>query len=400
MAHSEKRLRICISAHNPVEGGGVLAVTRALVRILNRQGHELRLLWPSHSLGKAAWRIDDGPFPDAACFELPSIPQLEALRYTVPALFGRRIAEDADIYQSIGGPNLTALPLALWGKPYVCWMGTTLADERAVQMLSAGWSREWWYFRANQPLFPITRRLEAYACRAARRVLAQSSYTARAVETEYGVPPERIQRVPAPVDTSRFNENVEPLQPVSGPFILTVARADDPRKNLPMLLRAFSIVRDDFPDLHLVIVGKQPETPRLQEQAGRLGVAEFFHLLGSVADDDIPRLCRGAEVFALSSLQEGLGIAGLEAMACGTPVVATRCGGPEDYVLDGRTGLLVTNNDAEAFAGALAKCLRDAEFRASLGTAAAALVRQQFSFEAVEARFIEVYKEAYPELFG
>lgn len=400
MAHPKKRVRVCISAHNPVEGGGVLAVTRALVRILNRQGYELQLLWPSHSVGKAAWRLDDSPFPETACFELPSIPQLEALRYAVPALFGRRIAEGADIYQSVGGPNLTALPLALWGKRYVCWMGTTIADERAVQMLSAGWSREWWYFRANQPLFPITRRLEAYACRAARCVLAQSTCTARAVETEYGVPPERIHCVPVPVDTKRFNENVKPLHPVSGPFILTVARADDPRKNLPMLLQAFSAVREDFPDLHLIIVGKRPETPHLQEQACRLGVADFFHLLGPVPDDDVPRLCRAAEVFALSSLQEGLGIAGLEAMACGTPVVATRCGGPEDYVLDGKTGLLVANNDAEAFAGALAKCIKDAEFRASLGVAAAALVRQRFSFEAVEARFIEVYKEVYPELFG
>ena len=153
MSPAKRPLRVCISTHNPAEEGGVLAVTRALVQILSERECELRLLWPSHSLGRAAWRDADRQFPGLDCIELPSVPQLETLRYTIPALFGRRFADGADIFQSIGGPSLTAVPLALWRKRFVCWIGTTLADERQAQMLSADWSRGSWYLRGNQPFF-------------------------------------------------------------------------------------------------------------------------------------------------------------------------------------------------------------------------------------------------------
>ena len=400
MGSREGRLRVCISTHNPAEGGGVLAVTRALVRILGERDCELRLLWPSHSLGRTAWRDTDHLFPGLDCIELPSIPQLETLRYTVPALFGGRFADGAHIYQAVCGPNLPALPFALWGKRYVCWTATTLADERNAQMLSADWSRDSWYLRANQPFFPIARRLEGYACRTAQRVLAMSRHTARRIEEEYGVDGDNIRVVPVPIDTSRFNEEVEPLRPVDGPFLLVVARADDPRKNLPMLLQAFRIMRDRLPDLHLVVAGKRPKTSHLADLAGQLGVAEYFHLLGPVSEEDVPRLCRGAQAFALSSLQEGLGIAPMEAMACGTPVIATRCGGPEDYVIDGQTGLLVPNDDPEAFAAGAVRCLEDEGLRRTLGRNAAAHIRERFSFEVVGRQFFEVYEEVYPELFG
>jgi asparagine synthase (glutamine-hydrolysing) len=398
--HPVRRLRACVSTHNPNDAGGVRTLARAMSRILTDQGYDVRILWPSHRLGRAAWGEAEHPFEGAECIELPSVPQLETLRYTVPALFGGRFAQDADIYQAVCGPNLPSLPFALWGKRYVCWVATTLREERRSQMLGLDWSRDSWYLRANQPLFPLARRLEAYACRSAAMVLALSSYTARAVEEEYGVPKHSIRIIPSPVDTVRFNEQVEPLRPVGGPFLLVVARAEDPRKNLPMLLRAFSLVRKEFPELQLVVVGRKPKTSHLLELARSLGVAEAFHLLGHVPDEDVPRICRAAEAYALSSLQEGLGIAPMEAMACGTPVIATRCGGPEDFVLDGRTGLMVPNDDPEAFAAAAIRLLRDDALRARLGRDGAAHIRERFSFEAVGRQFAQVYREVYPELFG
>ena len=159
-------------------------------------------------------------------------------------------------------------------------------------------------------------------------------------------------------------------------------------------------MREQLPDLHLVIAGKRPKTSRLANLARELGVAQHFHLLGPVPEEDVPRLCRGAEAFALSSLQEGLGIAPMEAMACGTPVIATHCGGPEDYVLDGQTGFLVPNDDPQAFAEATMRCVGDEDLRMTLGRNAAAHIREHFSFEVVGRRFFEVYEEVYPELFG
>lgn len=70
-------------------------------------------------------------------------------------------------------------------------------------------------------------------------------------------------------------------------------------------------------------------------------------------NDDLPAYYRGADVIAIPSRQEGLTTVGLEAMACGMPVVSTRCGGPEEYVKDGETGCFVDLGDVEALAGKL-----------------------------------------------
>jgi glycosyltransferase involved in cell wall biosynthesis len=94
----------------------------------------------------------------------------------------------------------------------------------------------------------------------------------------------------------------------------------------------------------------------------------------------------------MSSVTEGLGTSLLDAMACGTPIVATTAGGMPEVVADGRTGLLVPVRDHEAMAGAIVRLLRDEALRARMGAAGEARVRERFSAERMVQDTLAVYE--------
>jgi glycosyltransferase involved in cell wall biosynthesis len=128
-------------------------------------------------------------------------------------------------------------------------------------------------------------------------------------------------------------------------FPSTVA---DPRKNFPLLLEAFALLRSSLvPEARLLIVGDGPERPALE---GRPGVV----FAGRVGYDEVPAWIERARVVCQPSLIEPFGQAILEAMACGRPVVATRIGGPPEFVAAG-AGVLVDPTDEDELAAALAE---------------------------------------------
>src|SRR5439155_5625750 len=123
------------------------------------------------------------------------------------------------------------------------------------------------------------------------------------------------------------------------PTIVWSGRHADPRKNTPLLLRAFARLARSVPQARLRLLG--PGLECMAPLTRTLGIQEQVESLGFVDAAQLPELLRQASVFAIPSDQEGLCISALEGMACGLPVVSTRCGGPEAFVLPGQTGLLV-----------------------------------------------------------
>ncbi len=113
-------------------------------------------------------------------------------------------------------------------------------------------------------------------------------------------------------------------------------------------------------------------------------------MLGRV--DDARAILWALDVFAMPSLSEGLGVALLEAMACGLPSVASRVGGIVDTVDDGRTGMLVAPADAPALAGALAHLSAEAAALAAMGAAARAMAVERFSMASMARRTVELYR--------
>lgn len=167
--------------------------------------------------------------------------------------------------------------------------------------------------------------------------------------------------------------------------IATVARLDAV-KDLGTLLTAVA----RLPDAELRLVGDGPERPALQELATALGLGARVRFLGYRRD--VAAILDGADVFALSSLTEGMSLAVLEAMAAGLPVVGTRVGGMPDVVDDGVTGLLVPSRDPAALAAALRGLLDDPSRRAAMGAAGRARVEARFSLAATAEAYLAAYR--------
>lgn len=222
--------------------------------------------------------------------------------------------------------------------------------------------------------------------------LTLSDATAREVESWFEVPADRIEVVPAAVD-SRFaapgpedQEAVLARFGLRSPYVLAVGTLE-PRKNLARLLAAWrdldSETRDDVP---LVVVGGTGwGDPGLVEQ---LETTEGVRLLGHVADEALPALYAAASVFVYPSLAEGFGFPVLEAMACGTPVVTSdRSSLPE---VAGDAALLVDPEDESAIRDAIARVLGDPDTRARLVEASRARARD-FSWRRTIEGLLDCY---------
>jgi glycosyltransferase involved in cell wall biosynthesis len=162
------------------------------------------------------------------------------------------------------------------------------------------------------------------------------------------------------------------------------------QKGHQYLLRAAALVRRRFPDVRFVLVGTGPLEQEIRREADELGLNGTLILAGS--RDDVPRVMSAFDTFALSSVEEGFGIVLLEAMAAGTPVVATRVGGIPEVVTDGRDGLLVPARDPAALAEAIGAVLGDASLSGSLRDGGRERARQ-FDIRSAARRIEKVYAQ-------
>lgn len=141
-----------------------------------------------------------------------------------------------------------------------------------------------------------------------------------------------------------------------------------PKKDQATLLAAHAALLRRHPGARLVLVGAGPLEAQLRSRAAELGITDSVLLAGSRSD--VPLLLPGLDVFTLSSRQEGLPVALMEAMTSGLPSVVTRVGGMPEVLDDDGQGLLVEPGDPVALAGALGRLAGDEALRARLGAAA------------------------------
>ena len=165
------------------------------------------------------------------------------------------------------------------------------------------------------------------------------------------------------------------------PVILFTARLQ-PQKDHVTLFHALKQIGG----AHLLLAGDGELRPRLMRLAQELGLSSRIHFLGR--RDDIPQLLKMADVYAHSSHSEGFGIAALEAMAAGVPVVVSNLPGLAEVV--GQAGILVPPGDPEAMANALKQVLGSAELRQKLSSAGRQRA-QEFSIQKTTQQFIELY---------
>lgn len=167
----------------------------------------------------------------------------------------------------------------------------------------------------------------------------------------------------------------------------------DPLKGLITLVRAIASLSSEYPGLRLEIAGSGPQREELETEIRQLRLDHQIQLLGWKQD---LRHLREWDIFAMPSLDEGLPISALEAMAEGLPVVATTIGGLPELVENGHTGLLVPPQDVEALAKALRRLISDPKLRRSMGSAGRNRVVEQFSVRSMVAKIESIYDSLTP----
>ena len=238
------------------------------------------------------------------------------------------------------------------GLPYGIWMGTTLLNEYGRREVCKEFMAGNSSIALNRAFLFMNRYLEKIVLLNSRFIITQSPFMAREVEREYSIPSTLIDYIPYPVKVVG-GKNREWCS--SGPRLLAVGRVDDRRKNFRLLLKAFSLIKEELRDSQLRIVGEVSAKSRIFDDYEYLLSEGAVRPLGVLSGEDLIREYEWANIFVLSPKQEGLGIVFLEAMAHGLPVVTTKCGGPEGIVIDGVNGYLVPKEDAVGFKLAVKK---------------------------------------------
>jgi N-acetyl-alpha-D-glucosaminyl L-malate synthase BshA len=160
-------------------------------------------------------------------------------------------------------------------------------------------------------------------------------------------------------------------------------------KRVPWLLRAFDLATRGT-EAYLTLVGDGPDQAACRSLARELGIAERVHFLGE--RDVLPELLAPADVFVLSSSEESFGLSALEAMSCGTPVVATRVGGVSEVIDDGISGFLAEVDDIEGFAAKLSLLLFEPARAERMGRAARLTAEERFARNKVVGRYESLYR--------
>jgi glycosyltransferase involved in cell wall biosynthesis len=213
-----------------------------------------------------------------------------------------------------------------------------------------------------------------------------------------GAAPDRITVVPNGIDEQMFTPDPSARPTARQALGL---RADDivigavgrleSEKNYPLLMEAFAGLLPAHPRLRLLVAGDGGLRSHLERRAGDLGLEDRFRLLGHVPDVRV--LHRALDVFVMCSDNEGSPNALLEAMALGTPIVATDVGGVADLVRDGEEALLVPRRDLAALTSAIATAVTDTAASAVRARAARRKVEGELSFGRRMRKVEEVYEE-------
>jgi glycosyltransferase involved in cell wall biosynthesis len=225
--------------------------------------------------------------------------------------------------------------------------------------------RRWYSFTAMQTR--VARRLP--------RVITVSENSFNDIAADHGVDPARMAGV----------------QPVPGRLI-TTASADVTMKGLSYLLEALAKIRTERDDAHLVVIGRRKPGGRSDEVIRQLGLDDHVEFVTGVPDDRIIELYAEAQLAVVPSLYEGFSLPAIEAMSCGTPVVATSGGAlPEVVGRDGETALVVPPGDSGALAAKLSWALDEPGLRATVGAASRQRVIDQWSWRHTAERTVEQY---------
>ncbi len=338
-----------------------------LSRVVDRQVHLTHGDVETHAIG--AW-----------------LPELEFTHYQATTPW-REVMDSCDAFVVVSGNNLACTAFFKTKRPYVAWIASDWHGDRAERAARFSPPRRVLDRIVNGP---VIQRLERKLL-GGGVILPLSRHTKGQLERILAGCTSSI--FPAPIDLDRFAPC--PEKTVFG-RIGFAGRFDDPRKNIELLLDAFVRVSSRFTSAELYLIGAV-STPAIDAQIARRRLQRNVVIVDRLTGTDYPDALQRLDVFVVPSHQEGLCIAALEAMASGVPVVSTRCGGPEEFVLDGQTGALCAF-DATEMADQICEFVSDRVLRDRIGAAARQHIVKNYGPQHGRRVFLDGFYRAFPGL--
>ncbi len=364
--------------------GGV--VTKALVfaRVVREQGFDPFFLTPSVTLHRTLRRTLAGDSRDKSrlthfgtypCHQLGAMfPELEFNAHKFDRDHLRTILSPEIPCFAVSGNNHAARPFLDLNLPFSIWPSSTFWTDCEHRIREAPWSARKILDLASK--FSCEG-LERRIFESAQKIAIDTKYTERETLKLNPSWKPKITRIPIPIDCHTFC----PASSSTPRHLLFLGRLPDPRKNLSLLLNAFTHCAPSFPHLELVLVGgSNNETVKT---LSRHPFASRIRHVSGIPEAEKIALIRNAVALVIPSLQEGFGIVGTEALACGIPVISTPCGGTEDFVLTGETGIMLKDFDSHEMSNAISEIAGNETLRTTLGRQARQFALEKLSFEAV-----------------
>jgi glycosyltransferase involved in cell wall biosynthesis len=371
---------VVVSGIWPPDVGGPASHAPALAEALLAAGHAVEVV----TTAAAA--------PEARAYRIRWVSRTRPapLRHLAVVREVARAARDADRVYATSMVRRTALGAALARRPLVVKLVADEAFERAVRAGRFPGTLEDFQRVSGGPRLRLLRAGRNRALRRAAHVVVPSAYL-RDLAVGWGVDAGRLEVVPNPAPSlpalpARDDARAE--LGLNG-FTLATAGRLTRQKALGDALEA--VARVD--GVSLVVAGDGPERQVLEHRAAALGVAERVRFVGPLSRDQVLTLYRASDAALSTSAWENLPHSVVEALAVGTPVLATAVGGVPEVVHDGENGLLVPAGDVEAIAGAIGRLVGDGGLRAALASRAAGSVAELAEPAALE-RIVRILEEA------
>lgn len=381
-------------------GGGVPAVARfvhAVARASGRydvdvlslatardDGASVRLFRPATWFGGP--KISLGSWADISFAHVGAVlTEFEFQRYRSRLVLNRLLAS-YDLIQVVAGTPAWANAVVGADKPVALQVATLARVERRARAASREGFGPW-----RRAMTAVTARLDDRALRRVDAIQVENPWMLRYAGGMNFCRDVDVRYAPPGVD-SRVFRPVPSRDPARDPYVLCVGRLDDRRKNVMLLLEAFAQLGPRLNgETRLVLAGSAGPPPAFWSRASALGVRDRITLVVKPDDAALLALYQQASVFVLPSDEEGFGMVLIEAMACGIPVVATRCGGPEGIITDGEDGHLVPRDDPAAMAERIARLLRTPSLNQSMGAKARATVERCYDERVAGEAFLATW---------
>lgn len=312
-----------------------------------------------------------------------------------PYTFGRRLTrwfrEQRPAYDIVHDNQSLCygtLELQRRGEPLVTTIHHPITSDLELALSAArGWKarllvRRWHSFI----------RMQKRVASELRHIVTVSERSRLDIIDAFRLDPARVHVVLNGIDTETFR----PLPEIRRrPFqIMATASADQPLKGLRYLLAAIARLRDRYPELKLVVLGKLKDDGDTNELIDTLAVRDRVTFVSGIETSDVVRMYAESTLVVVPSIYEGFGFPAGEAMACGLPVISTDGGALPEVV--GDAGLTVPVRDADAIAVAIDRLLSNPDERARLADAGRQRMQRLFSWDVAAGRMLDFYRRVHP----